>query len=102
MSIFGIAKKGLGLLGRKKNDEGAKTYVEKGRLGLSPAGLRYYETSGLKNTYAKMDKAIRKIEEKKNGGLVGGQKKLDKNKDGKITGADFKMMKKKTTKRKKK
>lgn len=36
------------------------------------------------------------------GGLVGGQKKLDKNKDGKITGADFKMMKKKSTKRKKK
>ena len=28
------------------------------------------------------------------GGLVGGQKKLDKNKDGKISGADFKMMKK--------
>ena len=26
------------------------------------------------------------------GGLVGGQKKLDKNKDGKISGADFKMM----------
>jgi len=28
------------------------------------------------------------------GGLVGGQKKLDRNKDGKISGADFKMMKK--------
>ena len=28
----------------------------------------------------------------KAGGLVGGQKKLDKNKDGKISGADFKMM----------
>ena len=26
--------------------------------------------------------------------LVGGQKKLDKNKDGRISGADFKMMKK--------
>lgn len=26
------------------------------------------------------------------GGLVGGQVKLDKNKDGKISGADFKMM----------
>jgi hypothetical protein len=35
------------------------------------------------------------------GGLVGGQKKLDKNKDGKITGADFKMMKKKSKKKKK-
>ena len=30
----------------------------------------------------------------KSGGLVGGQKKLDKNKDGKISGADFKMMRK--------
>tara|TARA_R110002126_G_scaffold156902_1_gene304347 strand:- start:86 stop:724 length:639 start_codon:yes stop_codon:yes gene_type:complete len=30
----------------------------------------------------------------KSGGLKGGQKKLDKNKDGKISGADFKMMKK--------
>ena len=78
MSVFGITKKGLGLLGRKKNDEGAKTYVERGRLGLSPAGLRYYETSGLKNTYAKMDKAIRKIEEKKNGGLVSKKKKSKK------------------------
>lgn len=28
------------------------------------------------------------------GGLVGGQKKLDKNKDGKISGADFAMMRK--------
>ena len=26
------------------------------------------------------------------GGLIGGQVKLDKNKDGKISGADFKMM----------
>lgn len=31
--------------------------------------------------------------ELKRGGLTGGQKKLDKNKDGKITGEDFKMMK---------
>jgi hypothetical protein len=36
------------------------------------------------------------------GGLVGGQKKLDKNKDGKITGADLKMMKKKSKKKGKK
>jgi len=100
MSIFGIAKKGLGLLGRKGSS--AKTFVEKGRLGLSPQGLKFYEKSGLKNTYEKADKAIRDIEMKKNGGLVGGQKKLDKNKDGKITGADFKMMKKKKKKKGKK
>jgi|TARA_R100001509_G_scaffold102653_1_gene60312 hypothetical protein len=36
----------------------------------------------------------------KNGGLVGGQKKLDVNKDGKITGADFKMLRKKKSKKK--
>ena len=36
-----------------------------------------------------------KIEEKNaSGGLVGGQTKLDKNKDGKISGVDFKMMNK--------
>ena len=38
-------------------------------------------------TYPKKNK-------KASGGLVGGQKKLDKNKDGKISGADFKMMRK--------
>lgn len=34
----------------------------------------------------------RKPVKKKSGGLIGGQKKLDKNKDGKISGEDFKMM----------
>ena len=34
--------------------------------------------------------AVQNFEE---GGLIGGQVKLDKNKDGKISGADFKMMK---------
>ena len=34
-----------------------------------------------------------KTAKKSHGGLHGGQKKLDKNKDGKISGADFKMMK---------
>lgn len=37
-------------------------------------------------------KALKKKYRK--GGLVGKQHKLDKNKDGKITGQDFKMMKK--------
>ena len=36
----------------------------------------------------------------KMGGLVGGQKKLDVNKDGKITGADFKMLRKKNPRKK--
>ena len=33
-----------------------------------------------------------KVKKMKDGGLVGGQVKLDKNKDGQISGADFKMM----------
>ena len=32
------------------------------------------------------------IPKKKKGGLIGGQKKLDANKDGKISGEDFKML----------
>tara|TARA_R100000995_G_scaffold82047_1_gene55491 strand:- start:818 stop:1138 length:321 start_codon:yes stop_codon:yes gene_type:complete len=35
------------------------------------------------------------MESKASGGLVGGQKKLDKNKDGKISGADFKILRSK-------
>ena len=39
--------------------------------------------------------AIKKFEKKKGGGkLVGGQNKLDKNKDGRISGEDFKLMRK--------
>jgi len=39
--------------------------------------------------------AIKKFEKKKDGGkLVGGQNKLDKNKDGRISGEDFKLMRK--------
>jgi len=40
----------------------------------------------------KLTKPKRRPEEMREGGLIGGQKKLDKNKDGKISGADFKMM----------
>ena len=37
--------------------------------------------------------SIKKFEKKSNGGkLVGNQKKLDKNKDGKLSGIDFKML----------
>ena len=38
--------------------------------------------------------AINKIKKSNGGKLVGGQKKLDKNKDGKISGVDFSMMRK--------
>jgi hypothetical protein len=40
-----------------------------------------------------MKEKINYFKNMKQGGLTGGQKKLDKNKDGKITGEDFKMMK---------
>ena len=42
----------------------------------------------------KPDPRITGEKSKASGGLVGGQKKLDKNKDGKISGADFAMMRK--------
>ena len=48
----------------------------------------------------KIMKPKRRPEEMENGGLAGGQKKLDKNKDGKISGEDFKILRgeKKNTK----
>ena len=42
----------------------------------------------------KIMKPKRRPEEMENGGLAGGQKKLDKNKDGKISGEDFKILRK--------
>ena len=39
-------------------------------------------------------KNIKQAQGKMDGGLVGNQTKLDKNKDGKLNGADFKMMNK--------
>ena len=62
---------------------------------LESAGLKYVpEASGMKRGG--------KVKKMKDGGLVGGQVKLDKNKDGKISGADFKMMEKGGAVRKKK
>ena len=43
----------------------------------------------------KMYKNIQQPKSKASGGLVGGQTKLDKNKDGKISGADFKILRSK-------
>lgn len=62
---------------------------------LESAGLKYVpEASGMKRGG--------KVKKMKDGGLVGDQVKLDKNKDGKISGADFKMMEKGGAVRKKK
>ena len=52
------------------------------------------------NRPKKLIKPKRRPKEMENGGLTGGQKKLDKNKDGKISGEDFKILRgeKKNTK----
>tara|TARA_Y100000361_G_scaffold146190_1_gene156338 strand:+ start:410 stop:799 length:390 start_codon:yes stop_codon:yes gene_type:complete len=52
----------------------------------------YQNMPGTFNTETNYEKL--KSKRKASGGLVGGQKKLDKNKDGKISGADFAMMRK--------
>jgi|TARA_R100001440_G_scaffold26238_4_gene42691 hypothetical protein len=72
------AKKGLYYYINKKRKEGRKMR-KKGAKGAPTA---------------KNFKDAAKTAKKSHGGaLHGGQKKLDKNKDGKISGADFKMMK---------
>ena len=62
--------------------------LEFGEMGMmTPSELkRLREQLGLKRGG--------EVKKMKDGGLVGGQVKLDKNKDGKISGADFKMMEK--------
>jgi len=50
--------------------------------------------SSVKDIFKSYGKYDGKPIELKSGGLTGGRKKLDKNKDGKITGEDFKMMRK--------
>jgi hypothetical protein len=62
------------------------------------AASRYDTTGNLERQQSKFAKEkakkrrARNAVSKKEGGLIGGQKKLDKNKDGKISGEDFKMM----------
>jgi hypothetical protein len=57
-----------------------------------------YDTGSLEKQQSKFAKEkakkrrAKKPVKKESGGLIGGQKKLDKNKDGKISGEDFKMM----------
>ena len=50
--------------------------------------------AGIENPMGRMTEKKRYDMGMKTGGLVGGQKKLDKNKDGKISGKDFAMMRK--------
>jgi hypothetical protein len=50
--------------------------------------------AGMENPMGRMTEKKRYDMGMKNGGLVGGQKKLDKNKDGKISRKDFDIMRK--------
>lgn len=65
---------------------------------LRPKSLKADKTESLDKEFSKNVARTNKmnmdnVKKKKDGGLIGGQKKLDKNKDGKISGADFAMMK---------
>jgi hypothetical protein len=56
-----------------------------GKMKRRPTMKEQLEDSGVGIDYEQLDKMA-------GGGLIGGQKKLDANKDGKISGADFEMM----------
>ena len=73
--------------------------AQKNRQQQNPMTPKTADAMGMMTQQKKFDMgynlggAIKKFEKKKGGGkLVGGQKKLDKNKDGKISGEDFKML----------
>ena len=64
---------------------------------LRPKSLKADKTESLDKEFSKNVARTNKmnmdnVKKKKDGGLIGGQVKLDKNKDGKISGADFAMM----------
>lgn len=59
--------------------------------GYDTGGNLERQQQGFAKEKAKKRRAKKPVK-KESGGLIGGQKKLDKNKDGKISGEDFKMM----------
>ena len=78
----------LGGLAEQNKNQGAMSAKTRDAMGMMTQQKKFgmgYNLGG----------AIKKFEKKSNGGkLVGNQKKLDKNKDGKISGVDFAMMRK--------
>ena len=78
----------LGGLAEQNKNQGAMSAKTRDAMGMMTQQKKFgmgYNLGG----------AIKKFEKKSNGGkLVGNQKKLDKNKDGKISGVDFDMMRK--------
>ena len=78
----------MGGLAEKNREQTTMTAPKKDPMGMMTQEKKFgmgYNLGG----------AIKKFEKKKGGGkLVGGQNKLDKNKDGRISGEDFKLMRK--------
>ena len=78
----------LGGLAEKNKGQNAMTPKTQDAMGMMTQEKKFgmgYNLGG----------AIKKFEKKSNGGkLVGGQKKLDKNKDGRISGEDFALLRK--------
>ena len=76
----------MGGLAQRNRTQGSATPKTQDAMGMMTQQKKFdmgYNLGG----------AIKKFEKKKGGGkLVGGQKKLDKNKDGRISGEDFKML----------
>ena len=88
--------------------EGGRVVADRIVLAINAWGARFGEirksiavVSGDIVITAQMEEQLEKsgvgvdykqLENMKGGGLIGGQKKLDANKDGKISGADFEMM----------
>ena len=118
MSIFGIAKKGFGMLGRNKTIKSVKPFsntggktVEQVKQGAAKSKLDSAKFN-LKQTFKESDRVLDKLKNTikkrepkmgggmmgrqmyKNGELVGGQKRLDKDGDGTISGNDFSIIKK--------
>jgi len=86
----------------EKQQKTAETKVEEAAENVGSKIEPSEMTSKQKEYVRDLDKKITDTERslsgkqfKKHGGLVGGQNKLDVNKDGKITGTDFEMLKKK-------
>lgn len=81
-----------------KLNKSLKEVIKPWKKGMTNDQKKWFDKySTTKPFLEKLEKAVRDmdLDKMKKGGLVGKQKKLDKNKDGKITKADFKMMKRK-------
>jgi len=86
----------------KKYNKGGTTKKRPSKISVFLKGLSASSSKGTpefaepdKKDYGKKKKGAKSVPQKMSkGGLTKKQKALDKNKDGKISGADFKMMKK--------